>query len=111
MDKDYCLVLSTCPAGDTAESLACFLIECKLAACVNILPSVTSVYLWHGQLETGQEQLLLIKTERTLYPALEAALRERHPYALPEIIAVDIRQGSADYLNWISQCLHTESPN
>lgn len=103
---DHCLVLSTCPAeGETAASLANALVEERLAACVNLLPGLVSVYSWQGALESSRETLLLIKTERAAYPRLEARLRELHPYELPEIIAVDIERGLPDYLKWISQWL------
>jgi periplasmic divalent cation tolerance protein len=102
---EYCLVLCTCPEGEAARSLAETLVGERLAACVNILPGLTSVYVWQGALESSREALLLIKTERRAYPRLEARLRELHPYELPEIVAVDIERGLPDYLNWISQCL------
>ena len=107
MATKYCIVLSTCPVGEVAESLARFLVESHLAACVNILPGLTSIYPWEGNIESGTEALLLIKTERSVYQRLETELRERHPYQLPEIIAIDIEQGLPDYLNWISQWLFT----
>jgi periplasmic divalent cation tolerance protein len=107
MDARYCLVLSTCPMGEPAESLARFLVEHHLAACVNIMPGLSSIYPWEGKIENGTEALLLIKTERAAYQRLETELRERHPYQLPEIIAFDIEQGLPDYLNWISQWLST----
>ncbi len=106
---EYCLVLCTCPEGETAENLAGSLVEERLAACVNILPALTSVYGWEGAVETSRESLLLIKSERQAYPGLEARLRELHPYELPEIIAVDIERGLPAYLNWISQWLSTAS--
>lgn len=101
----YCLVLCTCPDDGAAKSLAEALVRERLAACVNILPGVASVYLWQGALESSREVLLLAKTERHAYPRLESRLRELHPYELPEIVAVDIERGLPDYLNWISQCL------
>lgn len=107
MDTNYCLVLSTCPQGETAESLARFLVENRLAACVNIIPGLNSIYPWEGKIESGEEALLLIKTERSLYQQLETELRQRHPYQLPEIVAIDIERGLPDYLNWISQWLFT----
>jgi periplasmic divalent cation tolerance protein len=107
MDAKYCLVLSTAPEGEAAESLARFLVERHLATCVNILPGLKSLYPWKGAIESGTEALLLIKTERAAYQRLETELRERHPYQLPEIIAIDIDQGLPDYLNWISQWLFT----
>ena len=97
--------------GEPAESLARFLVEEHLAACVNILPGLTSVYPWEGKIETGCEALLFIKTERGLYQKLETELRERHPYELPELIVIDIEQGLPDYLNWISQWLFTATPS
>jgi periplasmic divalent cation tolerance protein len=109
MDTKYCLVLSTCPQGEAAESLARFLVEQHLAACVNILPGLTSVYPWEGKIESSAEALLLIKTERSVYPRLETELRQRHPYQVPEIVVIDIERGLPDYLNWISQWLFTAS--
>ncbi len=102
---EYCLVLCTCPEGDVAKSLAEALVKERLAACVNVLPGLVSVYSWQGAMESSAEALLLIKTERQAYPRLETRLRELHPYELPEIIAFDIDHGLPDYLNWISQCL------
>jgi periplasmic divalent cation tolerance protein len=101
----YCLVLSTCPDSETAQALASALVSEHLAACVNILPGLTSVYAWQGAIETAPEVLLLTKTEQQIYPRLEARLRELHPYQLPEIVALDIERGLPDYLNWISQWL------
>ncbi len=106
---EYCLVLCTCPEGDAAKTLVESLVGERLAACVNILPGLTSVYSWQGAMESAQEALLLIKTERQVYPRLEARLRELHPYELPEIVAIDIERGLPDYLNWISQWLNTAS--
>lgn len=106
---EYCLVLCTCPEGDTAKSLAETLVGEHLAACVNILPGLTSVYAWQGAVESSLESLLLMKTERQVYPRLETRLRELHPYQLPEIVAIDIERGLPDYLNWISQWLDITS--
>lgn len=106
MTAEYCLVLSTCPEGEVAESLARMLVEEHLAACVNVLPGLTSVYPWQGAIETARESLLLIKTETALYARLQTRLREKHPYELPEIVAVPMERGLPDYLQWISQWLH-----
>jgi periplasmic divalent cation tolerance protein len=77
----------------------------RLAACVNILPGVTSVYEWQGTLEQSAEHLLLIKTTAAAYPALEAGLRAAHPYELPEICALPLARGLPAYLDWVSaQC-------
>ncbi len=101
MSKQYRLVLCTCPADGSADTLAHGLVSEHLAGCVNILPGLTSVYPWQGNIETGKEQLLLIKTDTAALPALETYLKHHHPYELPEIIAVPIREGLAEYLQWL----------
>lgn len=108
---EYCLVLSTCPASEAAQSLAKTLVEEHLAACVNILPGLVSVYSWQGVMESSPETLLLIKTAKPTYPLLEARLRELHPYELPEIVAIDIERGLPDYLQWIRLWLTSTSPS
>jgi periplasmic divalent cation tolerance protein len=102
MSKEYRLVLCTCPDGGSAETLAHGLVSERLAGCVNILPGISSVYSWQGNIETGKEYLLLIKTDTNVLPELEIYLRNKHPYELPEIIAIPIREGSSDYLQWLS---------
>lgn len=99
------LILCTCPDAATADKLARALITEKLAACVNILPGISSIYAWQGQVETAQEHLLLIKSHQDRYAAIEATLKSLHPYQLPEIIAVAIERGALDYLKWIDSCL------
>ncbi|WP_349432278.1 divalent-cation tolerance protein CutA [Methylomarinum sp. Ch1-1] len=99
------IILCSCPDQCTAKKIASHLIEAQLAACINILPSVTSVYLWQGKVETEQEQLLLIKSHSGQYPELERQIKALHPYELPEIIAVSIDRGLPDYLKWIDSCL------
>ncbi len=102
------LIYCTCPNQEAAAKIAQRLISDKLAACVNILPGVSSVYEWQGQIETAQEHLLLIKSPKARYAAIEAAIKALHPYELPEIIAVTIESGSAEYLQWIDSCLSTQ---
>jgi len=85
------------------------LVERRLAACVNILPSIQSVYRWQGAIETAEECLMLIKATRSSYPGLEAALREHHPYELPEIVMVQMDQALPEYLQWITQCLSSST--
>ena len=104
MPTAYQIILCTCPDKDTAEKIAGLLIEARLAACVNIMPNITSVYRWQGQLEYAEEQLLLIKTRQDAYPLLEAMIKKHHPYQIPEIIAVPIERGLPDYLHWIDSC-------
>ncbi len=96
------LVLTTLPDHAAAKALAEALVEQRLAACVNILAPCSSVYRWQGQLETADEVPLLIKTSSERYAALEAAVRARHPYQLPELIAVPIGAGLPDYLDWVA---------
>lgn len=96
------LVLTNLPDRESAESLAQHLVEDQLAACVNILAPCRSVYRWKGSVEAADEVPLLIKTIEARYPALEAAIRERHPYEIPEIIAVPIVDGLPDYLAWLT---------
>jgi periplasmic divalent cation tolerance protein len=108
-DSPYRLILCTCPDIPIAEQLATSLVEQRLAACINIVPGLTSIYRWQGKLEKGTEVLLLIKTTRELYSAVENAIRQQHPYELPEIIAVTLDDGSPDYLRWITTSLEDVS--
>lgn len=96
------LVLTNCPDEATANAIALALVEEKLAACVNILPRVQSVYRWQGAVESASEIPLLIKSTVGRYAELEAAIRARHPYDVPEIIALPITQGLPAYLNWVA---------
>lgn len=99
---DVLLVLTNLPDADSAGRVARLLIEQRLAACVNVLAPCTSVYRWQGALETASELPLLIKTTRAAYPALQATLREAHPYELPEIVAIPVQEGLPDYLAWVA---------
>jgi periplasmic divalent cation tolerance protein len=98
------LILCTCPSAEVAETIASQLVEYRLAACVNILPGVRSVYQWEGKIETAQEQLLLIKSPQDHFEAIELLIKTQHPYQLPEIIAIPIARGSDEYLQWIDSC-------
>lgn len=98
------LVLCTCPDRSTALTLATALVEMKVAACVSVQPQVTSVYRWHDHIEQTDECLLFIKTNAACYQDLEQAIRLRHPYTTPEIIAVPIERGLSSYLSWVEQC-------
>ncbi|APR04058.1 divalent-cation tolerance protein CutA [Thauera chlorobenzoica] len=95
------IVLTTLPDPASAQALAAALVEGGLAACVNVLAPCTSVYRWQGRLETAAEVPLLIKTTRAAYAALEAEIRTRHPYELPEIVAVPVERGLPAYLDWV----------
>ncbi len=95
------LVLTNCPDEEVANTIALAVVEARLAACVNILPRVQSIYRWQGRVESATEMPLFIKSTATSYPALEALIRERHPYDVPEIIALPVTQGLPAYLNWV----------
>ena len=103
--QEYLVVLCTCPDQECAHSLARQLVEQGLAACVNTLPGVKSTYLWEGKVESADEHLLLIKTSRAHYPRLEARIRHLHPYRTPEVVALPITAGSAEYLSWLGASL------
>ena len=96
------LVLTALPEREGAEALARELLAARLAACIQIGATVQSLYHWRGQIETGDEIPIAIKTRAGLYSRLEIAIRRRHPYELPEIIAVPISNGFAPYLDWIA---------
>src|SRR3569623_1384712 len=102
MNARHCLVLTSCPDAATAQHIADAVVEQGLAACVNIIPGLRSVYMWKGALESAEEQLLLIKTTQAAYPALEQAIRTLHPFELTEIIAVPLAAGLPDYFDWFS---------
>lgn len=95
------LVFTNCPDPASAEALAAALVELRLAACVNVLAPCRSLYRWHGAVEQATEVPLLIKTTPGRYAALEAEIRARHPYELPEIVAVPIEAGLPAYLQWV----------
>jgi periplasmic divalent cation tolerance protein len=96
------IVLTTVGSGTQAEELACNLVEQRLAACVNIVGPIRSVYRWKGRVENEQEFLLVIKTSAERSGELAAALTELHPYELPERIELDPGGGSAEYLSWVA---------
>ena len=95
------LVLTNLPDDASAQALARSLVSERLAACVNILAPCRSTYRWQGAIENAEETPVLIKTTESRYAALEAAIRARHPYELPEIIAVPVAHGLPEYLSWV----------
>lgn len=97
------VVLTNMPDRGAAIELARSLVERRLAACVNVLGECTSIYRWKGAIENAQEVPLLIKTRSALYDELEAAIRELHPYELPEIIAFPAARGLPEYLEWVGE--------
>lgn len=95
------VVLCTCPDGKTAERIASVLVDGRLAACVNILPGIRSVYRWEREVQNDEELLLFIKTRTDRYPQVEQAIRNAHPYDVPEILSLAVDTGLADYLDWL----------
>lgn len=99
---DTLVVLCTCPDEETGRRIAAALVEEHLAACVNRMPGVRSTYRWQGQTADEPEVLLVIKTVTSRYAALELRLKALHPYNVPEIIALPVVAGSAQYLAWVA---------
>jgi periplasmic divalent cation tolerance protein len=100
---EFVQVLTTVGKQEEAKTIARALVDQRLASCVQILGPLTSVYRWKGEVETAEEWQCLIKTRRDLYPEVERAIRQLHPYEVPEILATPILAGSADYLKWIEE--------
>lgn len=94
-------ILCTCPNGEEANRIARVLVEEALAACVNVVPGVRSVYYWQGSVEEADEQLLIVKAPAQHFAALEARIRALHSYSVPEILALPVAAGSAPYLDWL----------
>ena len=98
------VVFCTCPDAAVAQGIASALVETGSAACVNMLPGLTSVYRWQGKTEYSEEVLLIIKTTSAAYPSLEGRIRELHPYEVPEILAIETSNGLPAYLEWVESC-------
>ncbi len=99
---DKSLVLTTCGSAEEARRIAQELIERRLAACVNIVPQIESVYRWQGEVESATEWLLIIKTTADAFDKLRDAIGKLHSYDVPECIQITIEDGSAAYLDWIT---------
>jgi periplasmic divalent cation tolerance protein len=107
----YSIVLITVPDQKTADDISGGLLQNRLAACVNIIPKITSRYWWEGEIEEAQELLLLAKTRTTLVPEIMLYTKQHHPYTQPEIIGIKIAEGDKTYLDWIgSNCRFTRVP-
>jgi len=105
---DKIVVLSTCETAEEADRIATALVENRLAACVNIVPGVRSVYRWKGAVEKADEFLLVIKTSRPLLEKAQAEIERIHSYDLPEAIALAVVDGSEQYLEWMNSNLGQE---
>lgn len=95
------LVYTTFPTAEAAEEVGAALVDAGLAACVNILPAMTSIYIWDGARQRDAEAVMIVKTRRTLAERVMAETRERHPYDTPALLVIPVEGGSADYLAWI----------
>ncbi len=104
------LILSTAGSRDEAEKIARTLVERRIAACVNLVPNLTSVYSWQGAIETAHEVLMLIKTSAERLPELETALREMHSYDVPEFVVIALESGNQAYLDWLAAAVAPLSP-
>lgn len=99
------LVLTTASSTEESKKIARALVESRLAACVNIIPKIESVYRWEGKVEEAQEYLLLIKTTAEAFPSVQEKIQQLHSYAVPECIALAVEEGSETYLKWIDKCV------
>jgi len=100
---DVVLILTTAPAGDAGQAIARVLVDERLAACVNVLAPMTSVYRWQGAVEHETEQQLIIKTTSDRIAAIQARIGELHTYDLPEYLVVKVSDGGAAYLEWVAR--------
>lgn len=101
MMSDAIVVLCTCESEEQGKNIARLLVEKHLAACVNVIPQMTSYYRWEGNIENAQEAQLIIKTRRSLFSTLTQNIQEIHNYEVPELIAISIEGGSSEYMNWL----------
>jgi len=105
----YLVVFVTCPTVASAKQLAKTLVHKRLAACVNIVPNVQSLFWWEGRVDQAREALLLIKTTTRRFASLRQAVRALHPYEVPEVIAIPIQRAHQPYLRWITESLRSSS--
>ena len=99
---DIRIILTTLPDAETAQRIGTQLVEERLAACVNLLPGVTSLYHWQGKMETASEVMALFKTTSDLWPSFELRLKELHPYDVPEIIVLKPEAVAESYAQWVT---------
>jgi len=105
---DHIIVYVTAPSEEEGARIAKILVEERLAACVNIIKEIRSIYRWEGKIEDDREVLLIIKTRRGLFSNLSKRVKELHSYSVPEIIALPIVEGSKDYIRWLSDVTEQE---
>jgi periplasmic divalent cation tolerance protein len=102
------VVYITAPNEEEAVKISKIIVEEKLAGCINIVRGIRSIYMWQGKIEDDPEVLMIAKTQRSLFNALMTRVKELHPYTVPEIIAMPVIEGSADYLNWLKEVTSSE---
>jgi periplasmic divalent cation tolerance protein len=107
---DVIVVLVTCPNHQVGEKIGRVLVEERLAACVNIVPGLTSIYRWQGKLCRDREVLLIVKTRRTRFPGMARRIASLHPYSVPEILAPPIARGNPTYLAWVRESTTVRNP-
>jgi periplasmic divalent cation tolerance protein len=107
MESHYVLVMTTLPAEADAPAFAHTLVEKRLAACVNVLPLMDSIYRWEGRVASDGERQLIMKTSRTCLAGLWEQVRKLHPYEMPEFIVLPIVDGNAAYLSWVGESTRT----
>ena len=102
------VVLVTAPSPDVGTALGRALVDERLAACVNVIPGLTSIYRWQGEREEASECLLVIKTDETRYAELERRVLELHPYTIPEVLALPVERGAPAYVEWLRESVAIE---
>ncbi|MFC1670756.1 divalent-cation tolerance protein CutA [Spirochaetota bacterium] len=103
--SSYITIFCTVPTKEVASDIADKLVNDGLAACVNILPEITSIYKWKGEICNDKELLLIIKSSEDQFDNIRKEIIELHPYEVPEVISIMIESGHEPYLNWIGECL------
>ena len=101
--REEIVIFITAPNEDEAAGIGRSLVEARLAACVNIVRNIRSIYTWQGNIEDDSEALMIVKTRKSLFKALSAKVRELHSYDVPEIIALPVTDGSEEYLKWLKE--------
>lgn len=107
-NKPYILVLCSCPDQEIATTIAENIVAQHLAACINIIPGIKSIYHWQGNVESAEESLMLIKTHQQKLSSLQNTITTMHPYEVPEIISLDISEGLPKYLQWIASSIRLD---